>query len=58
MRGKDNRASNFSLKHIRLSLVSLLYRFNVVKDLSQSKANMKDILYMPLYTTGFFSVIS
>ncbi|KAG4093821.1 hypothetical protein H8356DRAFT_1329125 [Neocallimastix lanati (nom. inval.)] len=44
-----NRASNRSLKRFRLSLDFLLYHLD---------AKMKNIPYVPLYTTGFFSMIS
>ncbi|KAG4106757.1 hypothetical protein H8356DRAFT_450746 [Neocallimastix lanati (nom. inval.)] len=53
----DNRTSILSLKRIKLSADSLTYCFGFDTDLSQRKANMKDIPYMLLSTTIFFSLI-
>ncbi|KAG4108682.1 hypothetical protein H8356DRAFT_1365698 [Neocallimastix lanati (nom. inval.)] len=53
---EDNRTSCLPLSvSDRLSFDSMLYSFGVDVNLSLSKANMKDILYTPLYTTGSFS---
>ncbi|KAG4107487.1 hypothetical protein H8356DRAFT_1332902 [Neocallimastix lanati (nom. inval.)] len=51
---EDNRASSLNVKDFHCILCHI---FSAKKDLSLSKVNMKDILYMPLYTTGFFSMI-
>ncbi|KAG4108570.1 hypothetical protein H8356DRAFT_1415914 [Neocallimastix lanati (nom. inval.)] len=47
---EDNRSSNLSLKHVRLSIDFLPYCFAIDTDLSPSKASMKkyslyDILF-------------
>ncbi|KAG4084413.1 hypothetical protein H8356DRAFT_1337001 [Neocallimastix lanati (nom. inval.)] len=46
------------LKRIRLLLDSLSYHLDVNVYFSLSKANMKGISYWPLYTSGFFLMIS
>ncbi|KAG4087965.1 hypothetical protein H8356DRAFT_1336635 [Neocallimastix lanati (nom. inval.)] len=51
------QAISLSLKYIKLLLDSLPHSFGVDKDLSLSKDNMKDILYIPLYKKSLFSLI-